>query len=186
VSIALVYLKMLLGFLFLSTFLHKVIQRDSYFQTMRAYHILSEGMVKPFYWIFVSTEAFIAVGLIVSGFSLFTMILTILLLLIYTGAVGWNLLRGHRDLSCGCGGVLESERLHSGIIFRNMLLIALVIGGWVIQSKNPGTSDAKTQGFMIIMAVNTLMFIYVLKKIFDVRRQFYHKFKKMIQGSEIQ
>jgi hypothetical protein len=43
----------------------------------------------------------------------------------YTIAVSINIYRGNMSISCGCGGVLESEKLTFFIIYRNFLLIIL-------------------------------------------------------------
>lgn len=50
--------------------------------------------------------------------------LAIALLLLVTGAVAINLLRGHADFDCGCGG-LSPQRLSWGLVLRNALLLLL-------------------------------------------------------------
>lgn len=49
-----------------------------------------------------------------------------LLLGTYAGAMGINLLRGRRDIDCGCGGPGERP-LSWSLVVRNLVLIALVV-----------------------------------------------------------
>ena len=45
------------------------------------------------------------------------------LLTVYSCAIAINLLRGRRDLDCGCGG--PPQRLHPGLVGRNLALVAM-------------------------------------------------------------
>ena len=49
------------------------------------------------------------------------------LFVLYTAAIGINLVRGRRDFDCGCGGP-AATRLHPGLLARNGLLIATALG----------------------------------------------------------
>jgi hypothetical protein len=52
------------------------------------------------------------------------------LLAVYAGAMGINLLRGRRDLDCGCMGPGARSPVGAGLIVRNLILMtaALVAG----------------------------------------------------------
>ena len=57
---------------------------------------------------------------------------TAALLTVYTAAILINLLRGNRLMDCGCGGsalLSKQTRLSWGLLPRNLLLIALALGG---------------------------------------------------------
>ncbi len=43
-----------------------------------------------------------------------------------TGAVAINLLRGRRDIRCGCGGANDSMPLSGGLLWRNAALLAVL------------------------------------------------------------
>ncbi len=52
------------------------------------------------------------------------------LLLLVTGAVAINLLRGRRDIDCGCGGLsahVGEQTLNWGLVVRNFLLMGAIL-----------------------------------------------------------
>lgn len=53
-------------------------------------------------------------------------LLSIALLLLVTAAVVINLLRGHADIDCGCGG-LSQQRLSWPLVLRNGLLLGVAV-----------------------------------------------------------
>ncbi|WP_289141256.1 MauE/DoxX family redox-associated membrane protein [uncultured Brevibacillus sp.] len=52
-----------------------------------------------------------------------------LLLILYSVAIAINLLRGRRDISCGCGGVAGNHPISWLLVLRNLLL--MFVCGWV-------------------------------------------------------
>ena len=50
------------------------------------------------------------------------------LLLVYTLAIGINLLRGRRDIDCGCGGPARRQTLSGWLVARNLVLMVLGLG----------------------------------------------------------
>ena len=50
------------------------------------------------------------------------------LLLLYSAAIGINLLRGRRDIDCGCAGPAARQPLHEWLLYRNAGFIVLAIG----------------------------------------------------------
>lgn len=49
------------------------------------------------------------------------------LLLIYTAGIGINLLRGRRDIDCGCSGPAARHELSGWLVLRNLVLLGLVL-----------------------------------------------------------
>ncbi|PCK19684.1 methylamine utilization protein [Bacillus pumilus] len=117
-----------LGIIFAGACLDKVRKQTAHVQQMNAYRLLPPSFTAPMFYLFLFVELVCTAGLFLWNMSLVPAIGLIALLCIYTGAVMFNLLRGHRDISCGCGGLLENERLHWGIVIRNVLMLSLVIG----------------------------------------------------------
>ena len=69
------------------------------------------------------------------------------LLLAYASAIGVNLGRGRRDLDCGCGGPGESRPIGRWMVWRNLLLAALLAALLLPQAPRPLTgADALTIG----------------------------------------
>jgi hypothetical protein len=58
--------------------------------------------------------------------------LSIMLLLIFVGAIGLNLLRGHRNLDCGCSGARHQQKISGKLLLRNscLLLLSFQVALW--------------------------------------------------------
>ncbi|MBJ6950286.1 hypothetical protein JG666_23760, partial [Vibrio cholerae] len=51
----------------------------------------------------------------------------VLLLLVYSVAISINLLRGRKEISCGCGGVLGNHKLSWMLVVRNLFIGAVSV-----------------------------------------------------------
>lgn len=93
-------------------------------------------------------EAVVAVGLLLDGSRLAAASAGIVLLLAYAGAITVNLLRGRRDLACGCGGPDDRRPIAAWMVWRNFsiaVLLGVVMLPW---SPRPlGPTDVVTIGF---------------------------------------
>ncbi|WP_306426558.1 MauE/DoxX family redox-associated membrane protein, partial [Achromobacter xylosoxidans] len=69
-----------------------------------AYRILPGGWSSAFAWLFVLTEALAGALLLVPSRQAAGAQLALLVLAAATLALAFNLVRGHRDIDCGCGG----------------------------------------------------------------------------------
>ncbi|MBG9913132.1 methylamine utilization protein [Bacillus xiamenensis] len=118
----------LLGIIFAGAWLDKVRKQTAHVQQMKAYRLLPPSFAGPMFYLFLLIELVCTVHLFIWNMSVVPAFGLTALLCIYTGAVTFNLLRGHHDISCGCGGLLENDRLHWGIVIRNLLMLALVVG----------------------------------------------------------
>ena len=49
------------------------------------------------------------------------------LLLIYSAGIGINLLRGRRNIDCGCSGPASRHELSGWLVLRNLILFSLVL-----------------------------------------------------------
>lgn len=49
------------------------------------------------------------------------------LLFIYAGGIGINLLRGRRDIDCGCSGPSSRHELSGWLVLRNLVLLSLAL-----------------------------------------------------------
>ena len=54
------------------------------------------------------------------------MIMTVLLF-IYAAGIGINLLRGRRDIDCGCSGPSSRHELSGWLVLRNLVLLSLIL-----------------------------------------------------------
>jgi len=75
------------------------------------------------------------------------------LLLVYTAGIGINLLRGRRDMDCGCGGPASKHSISGWLVLRNALLFGLVLLGWQPTSGRPmNWLDLLVIGFAVLIA----------------------------------
>jgi hypothetical protein len=120
------FLQIFMATLFLMTSADKIRNWRNHIISIKLYRILPNHFSVPILIIFFVTEIFISVSLLSHNITLINIVVAILLLLIYTTAVAINLIRNNKDISCGCGSIFESDRLHIGILYRNMLLVIIL------------------------------------------------------------
>ena len=136
--------------LFLAAALHKWQDPMEFYAQVDAYRLLptagSWWLSKCLPWL----EALLAVSLLVPMVAHVAAWVAAALLLVYAGAMAVNLVRGRKDLDCGCGG--PSARISWKLVVRNALM-ALAVG---VVSLNPLIVDsvwdaALTAGCGILM-----------------------------------
>ncbi|HLF31772.1 MAG TPA: MauE/DoxX family redox-associated membrane protein [Xanthomonadales bacterium] len=59
------------------------------------------------------------------------------LLFVYTAGISINLLRGRRDIDCGCSSFSSRHELSGWLVLRNLLLLGLVLLAWGPASDRP-------------------------------------------------
>lgn len=128
-----VFLRLFLGSLVFCSGITKVFQPQRAVQAVREYQIVpaalqnrvSATILAGGLWM---SELLAGLGLI-SGILLFpAALLTICLFIVFSGAMGINLARGRRDLSCHCGGALGDHRISWWLVGRNgLFLVATVL-----------------------------------------------------------
>lgn len=101
------------------------------------YRLLPEALLRSFSLTFVAGEVLAAPLLLWPATRQAGAVLALFVLLVATAGIVLNLLRGRRDVDCGCSGLGESSAgLSWWLVGRNALLagLALVSGGWAVQS----------------------------------------------------
>lgn len=101
------------------------------------YRLLPEVLLRPFSVLFVAAEALSAPLLLWPVSRSLGAVLALCVLLVATSGIVMNLLRGRRDVDCGCSGLGESSGgLSWWLVARNALLAALAVasGDWAINS----------------------------------------------------
>ncbi|MFS3915139.1 MauE/DoxX family redox-associated membrane protein [Bacillus australimaris] len=174
----------LLGIIFAGTWLDKVKKQTAHIQQMNAYRLLPPSFTTPMFYLFLTVELVCTVFLFIWHMSLVPAIGLTALLCIYTGAVAFNLLRGHRDISCGCGGLLENERLHWGIVIRNVLMLAFVSGLFYV---HPYVESIPWQMNVIclLIAVAVCFIIAVGQEVMLFKRKWINQFESFIEGDQV-
>ena len=110
--------------LFASAALHKFRDLAVFAQLLAAYRLLPERVnVAP---LVPLAEVAVAAGLLVPATRAAAALGGAALLLLYAAALGVNLARGRRDLSCGCGGASERRPIAPWMVVRNLACAALL------------------------------------------------------------
>ena len=93
-------------------------------------------------------EAAVAAGLLFDAIRNVCAYVGITLLLAYAGAIALNLVRGRRDLACGCGGPDDRRPIAPWMVGRNILIAALLVVPTLPWSPRPLVlTDGVTIGF---------------------------------------
>lgn len=111
--------------LFGSAAFHKLRALSVFVGTFTEYRILPLALVPPTAYVVVAIEGVLSIGLVWSATRVASAIAGAVLLLIYAAAIGVNLLRGRRDIDCGC--TLQHRPIGAWMIVRNVLLAALLL-----------------------------------------------------------
>ena len=104
---------------------HKVTQAEVFAAALQAYELVPVGAVLAVGRALPLVEAAIGIGMLVPLTRQPALIGFAALMLLYAGAMGVNLLRGRRQIDCGCGG--ESHPLSWALVLRNAVLAALAL-----------------------------------------------------------
>jgi uncharacterized membrane protein YphA (DoxX/SURF4 family) len=90
------------------------------------YRLLPDSLIAPLARLLPWWEAAAGALLLLPDWRQVGAMLTIALLLTVTAAVAINILRGHREIDCGCGGLtaqVGDQTLSWGLVTRNLLMI---------------------------------------------------------------
>ena len=109
--------------------LHKLRYRSHYAALIDAYQILPREAVRSAGILLGAAELTAGVLIGAAPCLMAGPVAVIGLLCLYCGAIGINLLRGRRDIDCGCGGPLRSRPIAPWMLLRNAVLILL--GAWL-------------------------------------------------------
>ena len=142
--------------------MHKFNDRPTFEGQLGAYQLLPEAFVHAASRAIPLCE--LAVALCLLARSEHAAYLGAGLFAIYAGAIAINLLRGRRDIDCGCGGTDGHQALHPALVIRN-LVMALGAGAIILPQTMRVTdfSDyaiaglAGLTGVALYLAANTLI-----------------------------
>ncbi len=111
--------------LFASAALHKLADPERFAAAFRAYELIPPPLLSLSRAVPV-LELAVAAALLPRASRSGAAAAGMALLLAYAVAIAVNLARGRRDLDCGCGGALERRTIGPWMVWRNVLLAALL------------------------------------------------------------
>jgi hypothetical protein len=116
-----------LALLFGAAAWHKVTHRARFGAALRAYGLLPHWSASLVSRLLPLVEAFIAVGLLHPLTRSAAAFAAISILVLYTAAIAANLLRGRREIDCGCFASSVRAPLSGWLLARNAIPIATAI-----------------------------------------------------------
>src|ERR1700761_9189048 len=144
--------------LFGSAAVHKLRDLRGFGEIFAAYEVAGVVSRWRVAWLVPLLELVTAVGLLADGTRPYAAALGALLLVSYAVAIGINLRRGRRDLACGCGGPDERRPIASWMVWRNVLIVLVVLTTLAPWSGRPlGITD----GVTVVFGVLPLALIYL-------------------------
>ncbi|USG67271.1 DoxX family membrane protein [Brevibacillus ruminantium] len=139
------FLRVMLGTLFISAAVTKIGDLEKYTLIIKEYKILPEFTLYLFVRFKLVAEITTGVFILVGLYLPFMYLIACFLMLLYTLAITINLLRGRREISCGCGGMAGNHQLSWTLTIRNL---AIFFGCyWLyLSSTDWGSLDALFSG----------------------------------------
>jgi uncharacterized membrane protein YphA (DoxX/SURF4 family) len=126
---------------------------------LEAYELVPPQLTKVLAWSLPLLEICAAICLAISATRELGAALALVLLTIVTGAVAINLLRGHTDIGCGCGGLEDEQTLSWALVGRNVIISVGVLAGL----SNPATRALNGLDYFTITAGSLCCYgLYVL------------------------
>jgi hypothetical protein len=112
--------------LFGSAAAHKLCNPAGFRDSLGAYGLLPEPLLMPSVVALIAAEAAIAIGCVLPASATPACLAGVLLLALYSTAIGINLVRGRRAIDCGCGGPGGARPLRADLLARNAGIAALL------------------------------------------------------------
>lgn len=116
-----------LAILLLHAAAHKLRAPARFAAALAGYRMLPERVVPGAAALVTAGEGLAGLALLVPGAGAAPALAAAALLSLYAGAIATNLLRGRREIDCGCAGPAARRPLSEGLVVRNALLVAAAL-----------------------------------------------------------
>ena len=107
--------------IFVIAALHALRDRAEYARIVQAYRILPAALGHIFALLLPPMEAVVAIALVLPGARRAGTMVALAMLVCFTAAIAINLVRGRRDIACGCGGG-TGQTISWPLAVRNVIL----------------------------------------------------------------
>ena len=113
-----------IALLFASAAAHKLRSLAHFTEVFAAYRVLPDQPARHLAWLIPCLELGVAGTLLWEPSRRIAVVSAVALLVAYALGVGLNLLRGRRDLDCGCGAARVRRAISAWMVWRTLLLAA--------------------------------------------------------------
>jgi hypothetical protein len=119
--------RLALSLLFVWAASHKLRDISGFRTALTAYELLPSRGVGAFAELLIAMEIGVAAGMWLPGRAATAAFAASGLLAMYAGAIAVNLVRGHRDIDCGCAGAAADRPLSGALVLRNGFLLVAAL-----------------------------------------------------------
>jgi hypothetical protein len=167
----LTFCRFALSLLFAAAFITKVRNIPQFVQTITQFDLLPVSLSRPVAHMFLVGE-FVAAGCLVAGgpFLAPGFLLTLGLLLLFTGALSWVLLH-QIPTSCNCFGS-QSQHVSRLELGRNSTLLLCALVGWVVQTNLSTQGSQLSPAEMMVVGLAAALFGAVWINLNEIRHLF--------------
>lgn len=146
-----------LSVIFASAASHKLMHRVWFRRQVQEYELIHPLFVPVAAIVLPIAELMIALGLLWSGSRVYAAVLALLIIATYAVAISINLIKGRKDIDCGCSGPTMQQPLQPGLLLRNAFLAVLAFVACIpLVDRLLGLHD----NFVMILAATVLVLLY--------------------------
>ncbi|KAF0993824.1 MauE/DoxX family redox-associated membrane protein [Geobacillus sp. TFV-3] len=149
--------------------------RERHLKEIADYRIIPQKYIFIFYIFTVFSEIYISCSLLINFQKNISILLGILLLLIYSLAIMINIKRGNTEISCGCGGLMKGNNIHSLLIVRNSILILILLLISTMGSVDDGEVPFIIKLISFILGINNLLALSILNDSLSILKIYFKK-----------
>ncbi len=107
--------------------MHKLKAVAVFKATMNEYQLVPRMLSGVVAVLLITAELLAAILVLVPAVRTTGLMIMAILLFIYTAGISINLLRGRRNIDCGCSGPASRHELSGWLVLRNLVLLSLVL-----------------------------------------------------------
>ena len=120
-------LRCFLALVFVRALAGKVRDVGGFASTIREYELVPPGVANALATTLLAVEIVLIPTLLIPGTAAIASFAAVVVLALYSAAIGVNLLRGRRDIDCGCAGPAAHQPLHELLLVRNAAFVTAAV-----------------------------------------------------------
>lgn len=106
---------------------HKLNNIAVFKATIVEYQLVPLALTGVMAILLIAAESLAAILVLVPAIRTYGLMIMAVLLFLYTMGISINLLRGRRDIDCGCSGPASRHELSGWLVLRNLVMLSLVL-----------------------------------------------------------